>query len=320
MLKRFKNSNNMFYQLVREVRPRQWIKNAIIFGPLVLGNKLFVFESLFNCFVAFIVFSFAASFVYIVNDVVDIEKDRKHPIKSNRPLASGKLKISTALKAAIVFLTFALVLSLKVNDFLFFLTLAYVLLQLSYSFYLKNFIIIDALIVSLGFIIRVFAGGVAASASISSWLILSVIGLSLLLAFGKRRGERTILSSKQLSLDTRDTLKNYPDTLLDSMISMSAAYAIISYSLFAFQTSPDRPTPELFKDFLPYTLSSPKWMMLTIPLVIYGVARYLYVIYESKNAESPERALLQDKFLLGAIGIWGLMILFFYYVLCTVNI
>lgn len=317
---RFKNDSNIFYQLIREVRPRQWIKNGFVFGPLVLGNKLFVSESFFNTVIAFFVFSFAASFVYIINDVVDIEKDRMHPVKSNRPLASGKLKVSTALKSSIVLLSISLVLSLKVNEFLFFLTLGYVLLQLAYSFYLKNLIIIDALVVSLGFIIRVFAGGVASAVSISSWLVLSVIGLSLLLAFGKRRAERTILSSKKLDLNTRDTLKNYPDTLLDSMISMSAAYAIISYSLFAFQTSPDRVVPALFKDFLPYTLSSPKWMMLSIPIIIYAVARYLYVIYESKNAESPERALLQDKMLLGAISIWGLMILFFYYVLGTVNI
>ncbi|PIR43772.1 decaprenyl-phosphate phosphoribosyltransferase [candidate division WWE3 bacterium CG10_big_fil_rev_8_21_14_0_10_32_10] len=320
IIKHFKKDDNLVYQLIREVRPRQWVKSGFVFAALVFGKKFFEIEPFIDTSIAFFVFSFAASFTYIINDISDLEKDKLHPVKCNRPIASGKLSVSTALKAAVVFLSLSLFLAVLVNDYLFYIVLIYIALQFAYTFYLKNYIIIDALAVSVGFILRVFAGGIAASVSISSWLILSVIGVSLLLAFGKRRGERTILSSKNMNLDTRKTLKDYPDTLLNSMISTAAAYSIITYSLFTFQTSPDTKTPSLFASFLPYTLASPKWMMLTIPVVIYGVARYLYVIYESKNAESPERALFEDKPLLYTLGIWGLMILFFYYILGTVNL
>jgi len=320
LAKRFKSDSNVFYQLVREIRPRQWFKNMFVYGALVFGGELFDLEFFFKVTLAFFVFCFLASFVYIVNDISDVEKDKLHPIKKNRPIASGKLSVGFAIKAAILFLTAGMFLSAFVNDYLFYLALAYLVLQLFYTYFLKNIIIIDALTISLGFIFRVFAGGVAVSLSISSWLILSVIGLSLLIAFGKRRGERTVLSSKNLDLKTRETLRHYPDSLLDAMISMAASFTIITYALFTFQTSPSTSTPSIFAALLPNTLSAPKWMMLTIPIVIYGVARYLYVIYESKQAESPERALFSDKPFLTSIIIWGISIVFFYYVLGTVNL
>lgn len=174
----------------------------------------------------------------------------------------------------------------------------------------------DALIVSAGFIVRVFAGGLAAEASVSSWLVLTTIGVSLLIAFGKRRSEKTLLS-KQMSLDrkqidTRKALRDYPDNLLDSMISMSASFCIITYALFTFQVSPENVNPALY-NILPSILRSPKWMMLTIPIVIYGVGRYLYVIYEKEEGESPARVLLNDKPLLASVVIWGIAVLMIIY-------
>lgn len=316
----FKSDSNTLYQIVREVRPRQWVKNLFVFGPIVLGGRLFDASAFWQTVGAFFAFSFAASFTYILNDIVDIEKDKLHPIKSNRPIASGKLGVKFATIVAFVFLILSFITAIFVNEYLFYIIVGYVILQFAYSFKLKNYIIIDALAVSLGFIFRVVGGGVASSTSISSWLILSVIGLSLLLAFGKRRAERTVLSSKNIDLKTRSTLRNYPDTLLDAMISMSAAFTMISYALFTFQTSPSTETPALIANLVPSQLSAPKWMMLTIPIIIYIVGRYLYVIYENKNAESPERALFEDKPLLVSVGVWGLSILFFYYVLGTVNL
>jgi len=328
MISKFKNS--IFYLIVREIRVRQWIKNFFVFGPIVLKKALLIQEynkenilqtslnwtSITNTFIAFFAFSFAASFVYIVNDIVDINKDRLHPVKKNRPIASGKLNKNLALFVGITFLFAAFFISYLVNTSLLFIIFGYVLLQLAYSFYFKNIIIVDALTVSIGFIARVFAGGVAAGVGISSWLILSVIGISLLLAFGKRRGERTFLLSQNMDLKTRDTLKGYPDTLLDSMITMSATYTIFSYTLFIyFTTDKNVAVPTLFKKFFPVNLSSPRWLMLTIPFVIYGVGRYLYIIYEKKQGEHPERAILYDTPFLICIFIWSLMILFFYYVL-----
>lgn len=315
-----KNSNNIFYLIIREIRPRQWIKNFFVFGAIMFAKKIFEIDFLYPTVITFFAFSFMASFVYILNDIVDVKKDRLHPVKQNRPIASGKLKIGTAFSFALLFLIAAIFLALSVNIYLFFIVIAYLILQISYSFYLKNFIIIDALSVSVGFIFRVFAGGIATNTSISSWLILSVIGLSLLMAFGKRRAEKTILQSKNIKLETRNTLKHYPDSLLDAMVTTSASFAMITYSLFTFFTSPSNKTPEILLSFLPNTISAPKWMMLTIPIFLYSIGRYLYVIYENKNAESPERAILEDKPLILSIFVWSLAILLFYYVLGTVNL
>ena len=194
---------------------------------------------------------------------------------------------------------------------------AYILLQVAYSLYFRNTIILDALFVSSGFILRVFAGGVAVDISVSSWLILTTIGLSLLMAFGKRRSEKTILEKHEQEVrnsKTRETLRHYPDSLLDSIISTSASFCLLSYSLFTFQTSPEiRGQP--ITSFLPSILRAPKLMMLTIPVVIYGVARYLYIIYEKKEGESPERILLSDRPMLLTVILWTAMIFLIVYVL-----
>lgn len=314
------NKNSFIYLLFREVRPRQWLKNVLIFAPIIFGKKLFDVEPFYKSFVAFLAFCFAISFTYILNDIVDKDKDKLHPIKQNRPIASGKLSVKIAFIFALIFLVFSFLLSYSVNIYLFYLIVGYILMQIMYSFILKNYIIIDALTVSFGFILRVFAGGVATTTSISSWLVLTIIGGSLLLAFGKRRAEKTVLSSHNITLKTRETLKHYPDTLLDSMISTASSFTIISYSWFAFQTSPSNTTPSLVSYIFPSILSSPKWMMFTIPVVIYAVARYLYVIYEKKDAESPERVIFSDKPLLFSVVLWGVSIFIFYYLFGTVNL
>jgi 4-hydroxybenzoate polyprenyltransferase len=192
----------------------------------------------------------------------------------------------------------------------------YIVIQIFYSFYFRHVIILDSLIVAAGFILRVFAGGIASYSSVSSWLLLTTVGLSLLLAFGKRRSEKTILAQHQSPQEsgTRATLRHYPDSLLDSMISTSASFCLITYSLFTFQISPQGTRGEIAR-FLPSILSTPKWMMVTIPIVIYGVARYLYVIYEKKDAESPERVLLSDKPLLATVVLWVVAVLSILYLL-----
>jgi len=172
------------------------------------------------------------------------------------------------------------------------------------------------LVVASGFVLRVFAGGFGTNTSLSSWLALTTIGLSLLLAFGKRRSEKTLLRkfTDRGDSDTRKTLRHYPDEMLDSMISMSSSICVITYALFTFEVSPQGVENSLV-DFLPSTLRTPKWMMLTIPIVIYGVARYLYVIYEKEEGESPERVLLSDRSLLRAVLFWGAAIMGIIYVL-----
>jgi 4-hydroxybenzoate polyprenyltransferase len=311
---------NTVYQIIRTARPRQWLKNFSIFAAPAFSGKLFHPSVLTPAILAFGVFCLASSAAYFINDIIDAPKDRLHPIKKNRPIASGKLSVRTAWLVALSLIAASIIFSLNfIGTYFTIAVITYLLIQLIYSTYLRNIIILDSLTVATGFVIRVFAGGFAALTSLSSWLILSTVGLSLLLAFGKRRSEKTILSKhllsdQQPSPETRKTLRYYPDRLLDSMISMSATYAIITYSLFTFQVSPQGILPGV-STLLPSILRTPKWMMLTIPLVIYGVARYLYVIYEREDAESPERVLLSDKPLLLTVLFWGISILTIIYLL-----
>ncbi len=298
------------YQIIRTARPRQWLKNLSIFAAPVLAGRLFIGDTFSLSVKAFIAFCAISSGAYFLNDIVDAPKDRLHPIKKNRPIASGKLSIPLATVVSLALIAGSIIYSfLYLDDYFAMILVFYILLQLAYSFYFRNIIILDSLIVASGFVIRVFAGGFASRTSVSSWLALTTIGISMLLAFGKRRSEKTILSKLLGSLkdgETRKTLRHYPDTLLDSMISMSAAFTIISYSLFSFMISSERVTTKL-SIFLPAVLKSPKLMMLTIPIVIYGIARYLYVIYEKEEGESPERALLSDKPLLATVILWGIV-------------
>lgn len=306
------------YQIIRTARPRQWMKNFSVFAaPLFFGN-LFNETVFIKSTLAFFTFNAISSAAYFINDIIDAPKDRLHPVKKHRPIASGKLSEKTAWFIAFGLVFGAILFAIRfVGTFFSFALIFYILIQIVYTLYLKNIIILDSLTIATLFVIRVFAGGFASDTSVSSWLTLATIGLSLLLAFGKRRSEKTIVArylESEEPGETRETLKHYPDNLLDSMISMSAAYSIITYSLFVFQISPETFSQSL-SPFLPSILSSPKWMMLSIPIVIYGVARYLYVIYEKHEGESPDRVLLSDKPLLGTVMLWGLFILFVIYAL-----
>lgn len=294
------------YHVLRTARPRQWLKNLSLFAAPTFAGMLFFGDTFERALNGFFVFCALSSGVYFFNDVVDAEKDKLHPVKKNRAIASGKLSKKAGLFISFLLLSGSLYYAFNyVGSYFAYLLVSYIVIQLFYSLWLRNVIIMDSLIVATGFVIRVFAGGFASYTSVSSWLALTTIGISLLLAFGKRRSEKTILERyKQHTIETRKTLKHYPDNLLDSMISMSAAYTIISYSFFTFMTSPEIISKRI-SSVLPSVLKSPKLMMLTIPIVIYGVARYLYIIYEKGEGESPARVLLSDIPVLLSVLVWG---------------
>lgn len=315
---------NTLYQLIRTSRPRQWLKNFAVFAPITFAGLLLEPKNFELALRAFFVFCALSSATYFMNDMVDAEKDKLHPIKKNRPIPSGKLSKKLAMTVSILLAVAGLSYAYKqVGSYFTAICMVYLVLQICYSFYFRHVIILDSLIVASGFIIRVFAGGVASYSSVSSWLLLTTIGLSLLLAFGKRRSEKTILAKQQVAQnqnqsqnpgqqETRATLRHYPDSLLDSMISTSASFCLITYSLFTFQTSPEN-VKNTFERFLPTILGNPKWLMVTIPVVFYGVARYLYIMYEKGDAESPERVLLSDKPILATVVLWiGLVMIILY--------
>lgn len=299
------------YHIVRTARPRQWLKNLSVFAAPFFAGSILDGEVFLWSFRAFIAFCAVSSGAYFLNDIIDAPKDRQHPIKKNRAIASGQISIPLATVVSITLISSSLIYSIFcLDDFFSIALVSYVILQLAYSFYFRNVIILDSLIVASGFIIRVFAGGFASRNSVSSWLILTTIGISMLMAFGKRRSEKTILakfSGSPEDTKTRKTLRHYPDTLLDSIISMSASYTLLTYSLFTFMVSPGEVTGSI-ADYLPVVLKSPKLMMITIPLVIYGTARYLYIVYEKEEGESPERVLISDKPLLTTVMVWGLVV------------
>ncbi|KRT67810.1 MAG: phosphoribose diphosphate:decaprenyl-phosphate phosphoribosyltransferase [candidate division WWE3 bacterium CSP1-7] len=297
----------MLYRFLRNViesaRPRQWLKNLALFAAPFFGAEILNAGVLPRLLTAFVVFSLLSSSAYIFNDVIDVEKDRRHPIKKNRPIASGRFSpLAARTTAAVLAIATLFFVAANFNQYFLGTAIAFVALQLSYSLWIRDVIIVDALLVAAAFVLRVYAGAFVLPTSISAWLVLSTIGLSLLLAFGKRRSERTLLSKLHQRLLTRATLRHYPDTLLDSMIAMSATYTTLAYSIFTFGTAGSK----FLTDLLPETLSSPKWALLTVPLVIYGVARYLYIIYEKKEGESPEKVILTDTPILGTVVAWVL--------------
>ena len=300
-----------FWILV-SVRPRQWLKNLAVFAALVFEGEFFNPDKFWLIVYAFIIFSIATSGTYLVNDVIDRKKDLSHPYKRRRPIAAGKLNPGLAGAFGIGFLILAIAASSVFSSFFMFAIVTYILLQIVYSLALRSFMLLDVMTIATGFLLRVFAGAVLINAHITVWFILTVASLALFLAIGKRRSERTLLLGSGASdLATRKILVHYPENLLDSLTIMFATATWFSYTMFTFLSPSPFGGPQvliLFSDLLPRTFLASKWLMVTVPFVIYGVMRYLYVIYEKKEGESPERVLISDIPLLATVLIWILLV------------
>lgn len=260
---------------------------------------------------AAVVFTLISSSIYIFNDVLDAEADRKHPFKRKRPIASGKLPVPIAVMAVIAGVIVGLALAYGIGFFYFIICLVYLLLSgILYTFWLKKVPILDILTIASGYILRVYAGAVAIDAHMNVWFLLTVISLSLFLATGKRRSEMTLLKASGNSGEVRQTLKRYTESLLDIYTAMFANATWLTYALFTFNHPKIIPEGRILTllSILPRTFLSEKWLMATIPLVVYGVMRYLQLIYEKNEGESPERILLSDQPLIATILVWGLLV------------
>lgn len=281
-------------------------------APLIFSGTLFVRENFLNTLWAIIIFSLATSSLYLVNDIIDLPHDRLHPLKKKRPIASGQLPIPIALFFATAGFFVALSLSFSLGFFFFLIILAYLLLQLGYTFWLKNIIIFDVLIIAGGFILRVYAGAFAINVHMSVWFLLCVISLALFLAVGKRRAELAFL--QEMAPQHRKTLTFYSNDLLDAYLSMFANATWLAYALFTFFSPPPFIGTSLLLTKLPLTIAGiNKWLMATIPFVIYGLMRYMSIVYQGERAESPEKVLLSDKPLLTTVILWGLLVVFILY-------
>jgi len=237
-----------------------------------------------------------------------------HPFKRFRPIASGKLPIPLALFFAATGVLVSLYLSSGVSFFFFLVCLIYLFLQIIYSLYLKNLVVFDVISIAAGFILRVYAGAIILNYHISIWFLLCVTSLALFMAVGKRRAELAILD-KQSAFEHRKTLSKYPSDLLDNYLSMFAASAWLAWALFTFfESTPLTLGSPVLHSVLPLTISGTnKWLMVTIPFVIYGIMRYQSIIYQGAKAESPERVLLSDKPLLTSVILWGILVVWIIY-------
>ena len=283
----------MLRLLLKSMRPKQWTKNVFVWAALVFDRKLFQPEYLLPTLGAFAIFCLISSAVYLINDLVDIEKDRQHPIKKNRPLASGRLSKSAAIVAAIVIIAVCIPAALALNVSFGIIIVCYLVLMIAYSFVLKNLVIVDVMTIAAGFVLRVAAGVVLADVErFSPWLYICMTLLALFLGFSKRRHEIALLAEDANS--HRAILDEYSLPLLDEMISVVASSTVIAYSLYTF-FAPNVPANHT--------------MMLTIPFVLYAIFRYLYLIHIRQEGGSPEEMLLKDRPFFLSLVLFGISVL-----------
>ena len=270
------------------MRPRQWTKNLAVFAALVFSGSLFELRLLAITGLAFVSFCLVSSAFYALNDVLDAERDRLHPIKQNRPVASGRMTARTALAISAALFIGGAALSFAVSPLFVAALAGYVVLQVLYAAVLKHVSIVDMLVIAAGFVLRAVAGAFAIAVPVSPWLVLCTGLLALFLASAKRRHEIVLLRGR--SNEHRPVLSEYSAELLDSfMVTLSAA-TVTSYALYTF-----------FETRAPHHL-----MMLTIPFVIYGVLRYQLLVLSREGGGRPEEVLLGDKSIMTAVALWML--------------
>jgi 4-hydroxybenzoate polyprenyltransferase len=289
----------MLVPLIKTMRPKQWSKNIFVLAALVFDVKLVVPHFLLKSLLAVVIFCAISSVVYLVNDLVDIEKDRQHPAKRERPLASGQLSPTVAVVAAVVLVAVSLPAAYLLDWEFAAIATAYLVLMTLYSFWLKNIVIVDVLVVAAGFVMRVIAGVVLINtARFSPWLYLCMVFLALFIAISKRRHELVLLEEQANA--HRTIFEEYNLTLLDEMTRLVTACAAMAYSLYTF-SAPNLPPNHA--------------MMLTIPFVLYGLFRYMYLVHVKNLGGEPEELVLQDRPLLLTVGLWGLMVVVVLYLL-----
>jgi 4-hydroxybenzoate polyprenyltransferase len=275
--------------LLRTMRPWQWTKNAAIFAALLFDRKLTSPEYLAATIAGFALLSLTSSTIYIINDLVDIEKDRAHPSKRRRPLPSGQLSPRVAVAAAVIFPLVTLPLGFLLEPAFAAILLGYLALHIVYSFFLKNMVIIDVMSIAAGFVLRVVAGVVLVDVMrFSPWLYVCTTLLALFLGFGKRRNE--LVTLREEANNHRASLEHYSIGLLDEMISIVTATTVVAYAFYTFSAE---------------GLPENHLMMLTTPFVLYGIFRYLYLIHGKGEGGAPDEVLLRDRPLQTAVLLWA---------------
>ncbi len=279
--------------ILKLMRPKQWLKNLFVLAALIFSGKFQNGHILLLNLYVFILFSLISSAVYILNDLVDVEKDKNHPQKQYRPIASGKVSKSQALVLELILVCVVLFTSYSINSKLLFVLLAYYIMNILYSFILKNIVIVDVMIITMGFVLRVISGSIVTNVQLSPWLILCTILISLFLALNKRRSEIVTLKDKRGS--HRKILEEYSVELIDNMLTIVTPSILITYCLYTFSSIQSRT------------------MMITIPFVLYGIFRYQYLVAKKNVGGKPEDVFQNDLPFLIDIVLWGISIIVIIY-------
>lgn len=283
----------MFHKLissVRLLRPDQWLKNAFLIAPLIFSKHLFNGGYATVTMLAILVFSLVSSTVYIVNDIADREADRQHPIKRNRPIASGALTIAESGVILLVLVVIIVLVGRELTYNFRVTTAIYFFLNVAYSFGLKRVILVDVFVIAAGFMLRVLAGAFAISVSISPWLVLCTLFVSVFLAISKRRGE-LLLATDTVGYNGRVVLKEYDVPLMDQMMTIAAAGMAISYALY---TVAER-TISIF---------GTENLIFTTVFVLFGIFRYLYLVKNRRTDDNPAHLLMSDAAMMVNIAAW----------------
>lgn len=292
------------------LRPTQWVKNFIIFTPVIFSGQLFDPYSIGHVLVGFISFCFVSSAAYLVNDLRDRPYDQKHPLKRLRPIAAGTVSDIVAKSTVVLLLAASIILGMSLSLSFLFIVLAFFILNMFYTFYLKQFAVFDILMIAFFFTLRGFAGEIITGYHVPVWLVLTIIFLSLFIASAKRHSELL-----RMGKETRPALNAYRERLLDFYATTFGSATVLSYSLFVYYADPpvfNNHVREFLSFVFPLGLER-KWLILTVPFVLVGVMRYAQIVYENRGGEAPEQVITTDKPLLISIVGWVSMIIFILY-------
>lgn len=294
------------------LRPNQWVKNFIIFAAIIFNGKLFDPNYFILCTSGFVIFCAVSSAAYLFNDIIDLPNDKKHPDKKKRPLAAGLIPLNTAMEVSFLLAFFGLISALMLSTVFFLVTAAFAILHILYSTILKRYAVLDILGIAFSFILRAFAGEVITGYHLPFWLFLTTLFVALFVASTKRHAE--LLREGGMA---RPTLFQYRENLLNFYTSMFGSTAILAYALFTFLEEPPQfnaPIRNFLSIVLPHALSR-KWMIITIPFVIFGLMRYAQIAYEGTEAEKPEKIITTDTPLIVSVAVWAILIITILYLL-----
>jgi len=290
----------MIPNLIKLARPKQWIKNFFVFAPLLFSRHIFDAQFVINSIEAFVTFCLISSVVYIINDILDVESDRAHPKKKFRPIASGEISIAQALTFLTVLVVLIVITFIFEKPVFIFVIALYFLTNLFYSIKIKSVVVLDVFFISFGFMLRVLGGAAAISVTVSSWMVLTTIFISLFLAISKRRGELSQVVNSENIEKQRPVLKEYSVEFADQLNTIAAAGTIISYALY---TVSERTLVTFGTEKLIYTT----------PFVIYGIFRYMYLMHKKNLGESPTSIVIKDIPILLTVICWLVVCLLIIY-------